>query len=35
VINGRHRSHQLSVNAEMVDRHLPALVLGGLIFLAG
>jgi hypothetical protein len=35
VINGRHRSHQLSVNAEMVDRHLPALVLGGLIILAG
>jgi hypothetical protein len=35
VINGRHRSHQLSVNAEMVDRHLSALVLGGLIILAG
>jgi hypothetical protein len=35
VINGRHRSRQLSVKAEMVDRHLPALVLGGLIALAG
>jgi hypothetical protein len=35
VINGRHRSNQLSVNADIVDRHLPALVLGGLIILAG
>ena len=35
VINGRHRSNQLSVNADLVDRHLPALVLGGLIILAG
>ena len=24
VINGRHRSNQLSVNADIVDRHLPA-----------
>jgi hypothetical protein len=35
VIDGRHRSHQLTVRADMVDRHLPALVLGGLIILAG
>jgi hypothetical protein len=35
VINGRHRSSNLSVKADLVDRHLPALILGGLVLLAG
>ena len=34
VLSGRHGSRQLSVRADVVDRHLPLLVFGGLIGLA-
>jgi hypothetical protein len=34
VIDGRHRLREISVRAELVDRRLPAFVLGGLIILA-
>lgn len=35
VIDGRHRSSQLSVRSEVVNRHVPALVIGFLIALIG
>jgi hypothetical protein len=35
VLSGRHRSRQLSVRADLVDRHLPAFVLVLLVGLAG
>jgi hypothetical protein len=35
VIDGRHRTQQLSVRAELAGRHTAALVLGGLVALAG
>jgi hypothetical protein len=35
VLSGRHRSSQLSVRADMVNRHVPALVIGYLVVLAG
>jgi hypothetical protein len=35
VISGRHRSDRLSVSRDLVDPRLPALVIGGLIVLAG
>jgi hypothetical protein len=35
VIDGRHRSQQLSVRTDVVGRRLPQLVIGGLLFLAG
>jgi hypothetical protein len=31
VLSGRHRSAQLSVRADVVDRHIPALVIGFLL----
>jgi hypothetical protein len=34
VVSGRHRSRSLSVRAEVVGRHVPRLVIGGLIALA-
>src|SRR5262245_57398253 len=35
VISGRHRSQQLSVSADVVSRHVPALVIGFLLVMAG
>ena len=35
VVSGRHRTHQLSVSAELAGCRTPALVLGGLLALAG
>jgi hypothetical protein len=35
VVDGRHRTQQLSVRAELAGRHTAALVLGGLVALAG
>lgn len=35
VIDGRHRSRALTVRAELVDRRLSAIVLSGLVLLAG
>jgi hypothetical protein len=34
VLSGRHRSQRLSVRADLVSRHIPALVLGYLVVLA-
>src|SRR3954454_24399873 len=34
VVNGRHRTQQLSVRADLVGRHTAAVVLGGLVALA-
>jgi hypothetical protein len=34
VIDGRHRLRGISIRAELVDRRLPAFVIGGLIILA-
>jgi hypothetical protein len=34
VVSGRHRSRRLSVSAEVVGRHVPRLVIGGLVALA-
>jgi hypothetical protein len=35
VLSGRHRTQHLSVRADLVNRHLPIVVLGFLIVLAG
>lgn len=35
VIDGRHRLRGISIRAELVDRRLPAFVIGGLVALAG
>ena len=35
VVSGRHRSGRLSVSAAVAGRHIPRLVIGGLIVLAG
>src|SRR5262245_60235126 len=35
VLSGRHRTHQLSVRADLVSRHLPLFVIGFLIILGG
>lgn len=35
VLSGRHRSRQLSVHADLVSRHTPALMFGCLVGLAG
>ena len=35
VLSGRHRTHQLSVRADLAGRRIPRLVLAGLIALAG
>ena len=35
VLSGRHRSGQLSVRADVVNRHIPALVIGFLIVMVG
>src|SRR5262249_56622154 len=34
VLSGRHRSPQLSVRADVVSRHVPALVIGFLLVMA-
>lgn len=35
VLSGRHRSNRLSVRADVVSRHVPALVVGFLVAMAG
>src|SRR5215472_3346847 len=35
VIDGRHRSQQLSVRADVVNRHVPAFVIGFLVVMVG